>query len=387
MKVLWISSFPSTLCENRVEAHLSHFFTHPVPWITSHLSPPANVELHIACLYPGGKDYLDFIENGASWHLIPVPPTGRASTFFLSDHKYYEPLFLKIKPDVVHAWGTEDSNAIVAEKLMPSRTLIGIQGLVHDYLFVSGVNGFFRMLVCSLTEIATLSKARQIVAESIFSIKSAAKFARKAEFHVVDHPVRIEIHEADWNLPRLDQILFVGNLSTRKGIKEALIAFSQAAPANWRFRIAGSGEKSYVEKMKNLAVNLGVADRVSFLGSLSSSQLIEEMQSSSIFLLPTKSDTGPTALKEAICMGLWPVCFDNSGPSEYINNFKWGSLAKNLNQQDLYHKLKTAIMERPWENFEGDTHPAILARSFFSTQTAWNKLIPIYESIVGNNPR
>jgi glycosyltransferase involved in cell wall biosynthesis len=386
MKVLWISSFPSTLCENRVDPHLEHFFTHPVPWITSHLPPPENVELHIACLYPDGKKYLDFQKHETCWHLIPVPPTGRATSFFLSDYKYYEPLFAKVKPDVVHAWGTEDSNAIVAHKLLPSRTLIGIQGLMHDYLFVSGFKGVFRMLICTFTELATLAKARQIVAESNFSMKSAAKFARKAEFHVVEHPVRKEIHQADWNLQRLNRILFVGNLSPRKGIQEALIAFAQSAPENWQLRIAGTGDNRYVEKMKILASSLGVEDRVSFLGTLATNDLIQEMQVASIFLLPSKSDTGPTALKEALCMGLWPVCFDNSGPSEYITKFQWGSLAKNLDQEDLSLKLKTATLERPWEDIKEDTHPAKIARSLFSPQNAWDKLIPIYESIVRNNP-
>jgi glycosyltransferase involved in cell wall biosynthesis len=53
---------------------------------------------------------------------------------------------------------------------------------------------------------------------------------------------------------------------------------------------------------------------------------LQAMQESAMFLLPSHMDTGPTALKEALAMGLWPVCYDNSGPAELIRRFQFGSL-------------------------------------------------------------
>jgi glycosyltransferase involved in cell wall biosynthesis len=381
MRVLWISYLPAAICQKHGDQSLKNFFTHPAPWISSHLPPPENIELHIACLHPGGAKKSQFQELGALWHLIPAPSNGRAARFFTSDHKYYEPLLTEISPDIIHAWGTEDSNAIVASKLLPERTVIGVQGLVNKYLFVSGLSGFARMMVCSIMEILTLSRAKHVVAESEFSMKSAKFFARRAKLHVVQHPVRQEIQAVDWRCLRSRRILYVGSLSPRKGIRQALVAFSRSPTENWEFHIAGTGESRYVAKLKALSKRLGIAERVKFRGMLESDELITEMQTTPIFLLPTKSDTGPTALKEAICMGMWPICFDNSGPAEYINLLKWGNLARNLDQQDLSSKLSSAITGKPWENYPEDGHPVKQARDIFSWQNAWKNLSPIYENL------
>ena len=384
MKILWISPLPSNLAAGCVESRLLRFFKHPAPWITSHLPPVKNIDLHIASAYPGGSKNVEFELSGAKWHLVPVPASGRALRFFAQDFKYFECLFKKISPDVVHSWGTEDSNSIVAQKLLPKKTLIGIQGLSHQYLSVSGINGILRRLICSITEVRTLSKSRFIVAESNYSLKCASKLANKASGHIVQHPVRPEILSADFSSDRLNRALFAGNLTPRKGILEALTAFAVAAPKNWSLHVAGEGEYKFVSKMKHLAEKLGLGDRIKFLGSLDTGALIKEMQLASIFLLPTKMDTGPTALKEAICMGLWPVCFNNSGPSEYIQKFNWGSLAQNLNQEDLNRKLKTAIEDKHWTQIAHNNNPVLKARSFFSADSAWNSLIPIYRMIINS---
>jgi glycosyltransferase involved in cell wall biosynthesis len=381
MTILWICPFPGSLAQNRVENNLLKFFKHPAPWITAHLPPPEFIDLHVASMYPGGKKRVDFEYLNAKWHLIPVPATGRSTKFFVGDHRYFESLFNELSPDVVHAWGTEDSNALIAQKILPKRTLIGIQGLICKYLWVSGPNGFFRRLICLITENIALTRARFLVAESSYSLECAAKLAPKAKGYVVQHPIQQEFLKAEILEMNDPVALFVGDLCPRKGIIEAIIAFASAAPMDWVMRIAGDGDPIFVNKLKKISEKLNLSHRISFLGKINTLALTNEMMSASVFLLPTKTDTGPTSLKEAICMGLWPVCYDNSGPGEYIRKFKWGSLADNLNQQDLTRKLKAAIHEKPWLNNELRKSVVFQSRSFFSSQTCWDELIAIYKKI------
>lgn len=385
MKILWICPFPGSLAQNRVENNLLKFFKHPAPWITAHLPPPEGIDLHVASMYPGGKNRVDFEYLNANWHLIPVPASGRATKFFAGDHRYFENLIKELSPDVVHAWGTEDSNALIAQKILPKKTLIGIQGLIYKYLWVSGPKGFFRRLICLITENIALSRARFLVAESNYSLKCALKIAPKAKGHVVQHPIRQEILNSEFIESNDPVALFVGDLCPRKGIHEAVIAFASAAPTDWSMRIAGDGDPVFVNKLKKLCEKLNISHRIFFLGNIDSIALIKEMMSASVFLLPTKMDTGPTSLKEALCMGLWPVCYDNSGPAEYINKFKWGSLAHNLSQRDLASKLRAAIHQKPWLNNRQLNRVVLQARAFFSPQSAWDELIPIYKKITASN--
>ena len=106
------------------------------------------------------------------------------------------------------------------------------------------------------------------------------------------------------------------------------------------------------------------------------------MQKSSIFLLPTRIDTGPTALNESLAMGLWPICYDNSGPGEYIRKSGFGSLARDRDPTDLTATLRTAIERRPWADL--GVRRALLSstRTAFSREEIWPQLQKLYSEIV-----
>jgi glycosyltransferase involved in cell wall biosynthesis len=105
------------------------------------------------------------------------------------------------------------------------------------------------------------------------------------------------------------------------------------------------------------------------------------MQESSVFLLPTRIDSGPTALKEALAMGLWPVCYDNSGPGEYIRKYGFGSLPKNQDIDSLCAELKYCLTELPWKDAEKRKLLAQRTRNDFSPDQAWQRLIEFYRMV------
>jgi glycosyltransferase involved in cell wall biosynthesis len=378
MKVLWLCSIPSSVASEYIRPPISNFTPHASSWIVSHLPPPADVELHIACGVPGLLNPQDFEYMGAFWHLIPFPKSGRSKKLFLFDHLFYKDLISSLNPDVVHAWGTEDSNSIVALRLAPRKTVVGIQGLMREYFFVIEKKHFIRNIICAFYEYLSIRKAKFLVAESNFST-SKIHPSPESQVTVIDHPLREQflsspVQHAD----RKKIVLFVGSINHRKGIQDAIISFSKSAPGDWRLQVVGDGCPNYLIEMKGVSEKFGVTSRIDWLGNLSTPEMVEKMASASIFLLPTKSDTGPTALKEAICMGLWPVCYNNSGPAEYITKYSWGSLAKDRNLADLAEKLAFAIQHKLWETKAVDL---VKIRNQFSKDAAWITLIPFYNNI------
>jgi glycosyltransferase involved in cell wall biosynthesis len=105
------------------------------------------------------------------------------------------------------------------------------------------------------------------------------------------------------------------------------------------------------------------------------------MQSSSVFVLPTRIDTGPTALKEALAMGLWPVCYDNSGPSHYIRKFQYGNLAEDLNLPALTEALRQAIAAQEWKSSASHEKVKSHIRPHFDRSRIWRELINVYGKI------
>ena len=101
-----------------------------------------------------------------------------------------------------------------------------------------------------------------------------------------------------------------------------------------------------------------------------------------IFLLPSKMDTGPTALKEALAMGLWPVCYDNSGPKEYITRFDYGSTGTTGDVVDIAEKLKASMEQKPWQRGERLSHVVSNVRHDLCASTIWEQLLTHYRDVI-----
>jgi glycosyltransferase involved in cell wall biosynthesis len=92
-----------------------------------------------------------------------------------------------------------------------------------------------------------------------------------------------------------------------KNVSTLVRAFAQVAcqfPAA-QLRLAGSHQdSSYARECWQLAVGLGVADRVKFLGLLTISQMQEELASASIVALCSLEENAPLAIAEAMAAGV-----------------------------------------------------------------------------------
>jgi glycosyltransferase involved in cell wall biosynthesis len=106
--------------------------------------------------------------------------------------------------------------------------------------------------------------------------------------------------------PRFE-LLFVGNLLERKGVKELLRAF--ATPAISRrdihLTIAGGGP---VETYRTMAADLGIASRVTFTGWVSQDDARTFMVNSDALILPAYDEGLPLVILEALASGTPVIC-------------------------------------------------------------------------------
>lgn len=118
-------------------------------------------------------------------------------------------------------------------------------------------------------------------------------------------------------------LLSVGRLVPRKGHDCALEAFAAVAPEypNLQYRLLGVGPEE--EKLKAKAGQLGIADRVTFLGKCDEEELLREYRGADIFLLPNRDnpETGDTegfgiVFGEAAAHGL-PCIGGNAGGTRH----------------------------------------------------------------------
>jgi len=378
LKILWICGLPKQVQEDVLPG--TNLGAHAAwSWVLGHLPPPPDVELHIACPCVKIRKRVEFEYKGATFHLVPCLP-GRLQTGFLLDPLFFKPLVRALNPDVVHGWGTEDSFSIIAQSLAPDRCVVQVQGLINAYLpYLKRTNG---IRYVAFRERHSLKTARHIFVESEYSRAITKEYCGpNTKKHVVDHPLRQDFLSATPVTGTAKAVLFVGSLCDRKGYLDAVQAFAETGNKDWILHLVGGGDETATLQLKNLIGSLPNMLRVEHIPSASSGKIVELMQQSSIFLLPSSMDTGPTALKEALAMGLWPVCYDNSGPREYISRFGYGSLAKTGDIAALALLLKTAMQARPW--LEGQRLSSVVTnvRHDLCAATIWKELLVHYQDI------
>jgi glycosyltransferase involved in cell wall biosynthesis len=99
------------------------------------------------------------------------------------------------------------------------------------------------------------------------------------------------------------EILFVGRFDHDKGFDVLLRAFQQlAATRDVSITAAGTGDLE--TQYRNLAAELGVADRVNFRGRLVDGELLSAYHSATVCVLPSRSEPFGMVMLEAMACGV-----------------------------------------------------------------------------------
>ncbi len=103
-------------------------------------------------------------------------------------------------------------------------------------------------------------------------------------------------------------LLFVGRLAKEKSVDILLRALALANRDDLTLAIAGDGPAR--EELEELAVALGVAERVRFLGAVERERLPNLYASSDVFVFPSTSETQGLVLAEALAAGVPVIAAD-----------------------------------------------------------------------------
>ena len=117
---------------------------------------------------------------------------------------------------------------------------------------------------------------------------------------------------AAWHVPAdATVVLFCAKLQRWKGPMDLLDAFAQANVANSFLVFAGDGAER--KNLELRALELGIADRVRFLGFLNQSQLPSAYGASDVLVLPSLFEPFGLVVNEAMLCGLPVVVSDRVG--------------------------------------------------------------------------
>lgn len=114
--------------------------------------------------------------------------------------------------------------------------------------------------------------------------------------------------------------LSVGMLEYVKGfdiLLRAFAEFTEKVDGEFFLRIGGKG--SLGKSLKLLAIDLGISDRVSFLGKISRERVCDEMQKANVFISSSRFESFGIVLVESAFTGLPLIATRSGGPQSIIN--------------------------------------------------------------------
>ncbi len=158
---------------------------------------------------------------------------------------------------------------------------------------------------------------------------------------VISNGVDLDLYKTedrDWSFPRL---LSVGRLVYQKGLDLAMRALAGLKDLEWEWHIAGDGPQK--ENLKSLASELGILDRLTFLGWQSREQLIQRYKKSNLFLFPSRHEGMPNAVLEAMASGLPVIAARIAGNEELVIDSKTGFLFPSEDGVLLRNALKKIL--------------------------------------------
>jgi glycosyltransferase involved in cell wall biosynthesis len=185
--------------------------------------------------------------------------------------------------------------------------------------------------------------AAAVVANSNGLRQLANTFDPRFNIPIIPNGVDLEAYttaDRDWSFPRL---LSAGRIVHQKGLDLAMHALGGLKDSGWEWYIAGDGPQMPV--LRSLARELGIEDRVHFLGWQSREQLLKCYQQANIFLFPSRHEGMPNAMLEAMASGLPVVASCIAGNEELVVDGKTGFLVRTEDIEALQAALKKILSE------------------------------------------
>lgn len=147
-----------------------------------------------------------------------------------------------------------------------------------------------------------IKRAAAFVASSTASKETQIAYGADEEKCFVSYlTVDIKKYLARKDSYNTKQLIYVGSLIQRKGLDLLLPALAETSE-DIRLVIVGEGQEE--QALKEQIAELGISDRVTFMGYVEGEALRELYKNSDVFILPTREDCFGLVILEAMCASL-----------------------------------------------------------------------------------
>ncbi len=341
-------------------------------------------DLKISIASFGSESYDLFqVENATYYNIFREGQTGnrwrrvleswKHRTFKQEELTRIMEIYESVKPDLVFIFGAENPYGLLTDDFSVP-TVISIQAVI---------NGLVDNLFCGLTGwqlIREFFSRETVIGQGIFhkwwSQKKHARVERQiyqrnkyfcgrtdwdhnwmtrlnpaARYFHIDRVLRRPFYKAVWDIESsTDNQIFslCGNAPFKGGITliRALAYLKMNGHDQIRLRLAGVDPDSSVGKyISEILRDTGMENQIDLLGRLNPEQIINEMKTARVFVLPSHMDNSPNSLAEAMILGMPCIASNAGGVSSMIDDGHDGLLYPHTEIKTLAEKIKLLMKD------------------------------------------
>jgi glycosyltransferase involved in cell wall biosynthesis len=335
-------------------------------------------------------------------------PEGKIVNYYLAAIKEFD-------PDLIHIWGIESYPALITSRnSTKAPKLLEIQGIAGACAkFVDGGLSVGEMIKCiGLKEI--------ILRSSVFQIRGSLKrWGRFEEEMIANHKfitAPSKWMQANVKVINPEAFLFQNEIPLRKefflskrwkfsGLPVIFCSASSPSPykgfhviirslkllkqnfPHIQLRIAGAHQlngirkNGYINWLNKLIKANGLESNVTWLGSLHSDQVIQELLNSSVMALPSYIESYGVAHAEAMALGIPCVCAFNGGSSYLAEDEKTALFFQPGDHVICANQISRLLLnEELAKSISSMAREKAMVRN--NTNTIINNQIQIYEEVL-----
>ncbi len=416
MRILWIVNMVLPPLAKHLNIPLGNSGT----WmfdIADRLSQDDSVEFAVACVH--GKEFKKYTVKNTTYYCLPG--NGKSMLFYRKGYKkYWQQIVNDFNPDIVNIHGTEYCHPLSFIRQFPKiKTVVSLQGVLtrlkdKDFGGLSfreifkyrtlrewlHINGMFEN---HLLHIKNAKSEQEILKSVDYCIavdswhESMAKLINpNIKVFKIDYNLRKNFYNSEkWDINKIQRYTISSNPggTALKGIHMLLKAVALVKPLYPKIKVKVPGMKSdkngiiitsgYAKYLKTLIKKLNLKDNVEFLGSQSEEQMIKNMLSSHIQVVPSCIEGPSLILREGMHLGVPTIASFRGGMADFVDDKENGFLY----DFDEYQYLALRIIEI----FKDDALAQKLSSNAISKtslahnpQKNYNDYIYMYKNILGD---
>jgi len=220
-----------------------------------------------------------------------------------------------------------------------------------------------------------------VVANSQGLAKLARGFDDQVEIKIIPNGVETREFQLpkkrEWGLPRL---LFVGRLVYQKGLDILVQALGGLTSFPWELKLVGDGPHRPV--LESMANDLGITDRIEFVGWLDREAVYNQYREANLFVFPSRHEGMPNAVLEAMACGLPVIATDIAGNAELVHPETTGLLVPPEDHLTLRNALNALFLEPERRLAMGSAARKLVEERYTWDQVA-SKYLSLMQEIIG----